>query len=107
VDEAALDDGFRIGFPYRREDCRSSVDNESIDAVQEGIPKDFQIADDFFLSLFPAYTEPNGLPDAVSVVREEDFPSRKGISVDHQATDVLECFVNMQYPVRIEPAADV
>ena len=91
-----MDDGCRIGFPDGREDCRSSVDDEGFDAVQEGIPENPQVADDFALSFLFADAEPNGLPDAVCVVREEDFPSRQGISVDHQATDVLECLVDMQ-----------
>ena len=91
-----MDCRVRIDFPYYREDARSAIDHEGFDAVPKGIPENPQIAGDFVLSFLFADAEPNGLPDTVNIVREEDASSRQGISVDHQATDVLECLVDMQ-----------
>ena len=107
MDETALDCRVRIDFPYCREDARSAIDHEGFYAVPKRIPEDSQVTDDFFLPLFPADAEPYGFPDFVRAVREQHFPSRKRVSVNHETSDAFEELVDVADDIPVQAALGV
>jgi hypothetical protein len=107
MDQAALYDGIGTNRADGGEDCRTAVGDESFDVVSERIPEDFQVADDFFLPLFFRETEPYGLSDPVRALREQHFPSGKGVPVDHQAADAVENLVDVADRIPVQAALDV